>query len=1135
MPQSLPHRTGPRAEIASAIAGLILWLGSWPMAAQAVEPGPAAKNPPTPADETSDAPRGLWELLDVIVVKDEHGDLVPFSGLSYQALDHLLRIADRVERPQPPLATVTSVDVTGSVNSTVAELRVGLRVQAKSDQWTRVDLPFPDGFVVDAVEYLGKGEFEFDRDPVTRSFVAWFRGAAEETHELIIPFRVPVTRQGDNFRLDLLFPSSVNTSLSLLWPETSGELTASPTAGLLTTTRVNEGTQGQLRGWKDRFWLQWGTQPGASQESVDSPPLVAESNIVASVEGPGRVTCQAEISLSIAPMAKLSDVEIVLPPHARVVGGTVSDGAGVELQTIAAGAETAGKDNPPVVRLVFAQPVVNSVRIRLQTRTDRPEEADVVEGGLDVAGFRVSGAVRQTGSIQLNWDRPWELRWNPTGPIRRTWTTTAESRSRDTQETGIRFDFVQQPCELRVQVVQPQSLLRVDPSYTLKFEEGSVSLTTRLAYRLTGTPPDELVVNVGDWKILSLEPRQPIAEQTHRSWELKNGILHVPLWQLGASAANDFELKIHAYRPWEAEPAQSIELDLPRAEAEVLTSPRCEIYSHEKIQLTLDRAITGSMVADSPDPVDVADPGFRLEGRYRLPINSPLKKLRFDVRVLQRFLHAGVRSQLTFDSQSVVVQQSFDYWVQHEATRQLDWSVPRDVVERELPDNESGITVNGQSVIRTPWSGKVDLPTQPGDRSRLLVGVNLPRPQKGRFQVSVRYRLPIQPSAVHHIPLITPVVDRSDGNTATVRHSYEWRVKLLDGSPWQISVDNNTQEKDSVPGFEIATVSPVNEVGLDLRKVPASERLHVHVPQFWLQTWSTGQERRDRAVFKLRTMAPTVSVQLPKSTSELRVVLDGKSVPADFQQGNGTCVINLPTAVAASELHTLEIAYRLPHSPWPELLTVDIPKLDNSMTDVSMWSLVLPSHDILWAGTDLLTTEARWQWNGFYWTRPSTSSQTDIERRLSASRQAPPPSAAQEYTFSTIGDLQPLTVRTIPRFVLASTLSGLIFGFGLLWVYVRTIRHPLTLVIVASLLIPWIVASPSQALLLGQFAGPGVLLTILGCALSRILQGPSTPVTTASMSIPVSGIGSSRVPNPIPSTATIKPASAGSSVPTIVQ
>ncbi|MDA0659911.1 MAG: hypothetical protein O3C60_13870 [Planctomycetota bacterium] len=1066
----------------------------------------------------------------MLVVKDEQGQLVPWSDISYGELNRLISFRDGIERPAPPRGIVSRIDVAGKVSGSNAELLVTLEVQLNSSEWVKLPLPLPPGSLRDQPNHEGDGKFLLDRDIATGDYVAWIQGTPGQKHQIVLPLDAHADNQGEMRRIDFEFPSASQTALKIVLPAKQLHVATSPSAGVLTTSSTDEATQLELHGFKERFWIEWSVSAAETKE-VESALLVSEAQIQVDIEAPGRVLCTADFSISCPPMESLSTIEIRLPPHARFVEGTVADAAGAEFHEMPAAQDNSEIGASFVVQVQLPNPTTKSVKIKLHTRTERDENADVADGGIEVANFHVSQSLRQTGIVELNWRHPWEVRWKPSDSIRRSWGNIAGTDSLTSRDSKVLFEFTQQPCELRVQAMKRPSLLRVEPSYTLRIQPESLELEARLIYHRTGTPSDELTIRMGEWKVESLEPRQSTNEQPHRSWTLKDGILKVPAWSFATATQPEFELRIRAYRPLKLDAEGRVEFDLPRPDAESLLGATCEILTHERVDLTLDRDLAASLVPDASTSAHKSDPGFRREGRYRLPSAGSPRKIAGNVRVLQKIVTAQVKSKALLDAETIGVSQTFAYRVQNEATRRLEWIVPRELLNVRMT-----IHVDGEPLVTTPWRGKTDLPTVPGDRNLLLIGIYLPKLQAGRFSVDLDFQLPLTSSGPQRIPLVMPVVDSFDGNTCSLQCDSRWRIRDTPIAPWTRTTGLKTDLPTAFPILQMSSPSEANHLKIDLELVPAEERLQVRVAKFWLQSWFSQTERRDRAVFNFTTQSPTISLNVPPNARDFHLILDGIAVAAN-RPSTAPNTYSIPVQRQAKDLdsHVLEVAYHLPHAGWWRPQSIELARLDHASVDVSHLSVVLPSNEFMVSGTSLLTTEQQWRWNGFYWTAESTATQEVMERQISASRQSPPAATSQEFTFSTIGEIDPVAIRFAPRLAIAALVSGMVFLVGIGLIYVPTLRHPTTLLVAVCFLIPLIVTAPQYALFLAQFAGPGILFATLALALYRMTTDDSNRAWPSSTTLPMSGSPSSRHASPIASTATSQPLSAGSSVPSVVR
>jgi hypothetical protein len=170
----------------------------------------------------------------------------------------------------------------------------------------------------------------------------------------------------------------------------------------------------------------------------------------------------------------------------------------------------------------------------------------------------------------------------------------------------------------------------------------------------------------------------------------------------------------------------------------------------------------------------------------------------------------------------------------------------------------------------------------------------------------------------------------------------------------------------------------------------------------------------------------------------------------------------------------------------PGLLSLEFPRLGRDASVQRMyWQLVLPPKEHVVEPPASFSGEFSWGWNGLFWGRKPLLEQRQLERWCGARELADVAGDANRYLFSTLGPVSRCEVRTAMRPLIVMGASGIALVLGLLLIYVPALRHPAVMLVGAVLVGGAAILYPEPALLLGQAASLGVVLTILAGLLQR--------------------------------------------------
>ncbi len=312
------------------------------------------------------------------------------------------------------------------------------------------------------------------------------------------------------------------------------------------------------------------------------------------------------------------------------------------------------------------------------------------------------------------------------------------------------------------------------------------------------------------------------------------------------------------------------------------------------------------------------------------------------------------------------------------------------------------------------------------------------------------------------------------------------RANLRSGSWTHIdpTKESDKSRRLSLTSPTAATSVPLSIVLEDQRPVAGSI-----VERGWIQTWLLDDTRQERAVFRIRSRASAVAVNLPPdvSTSDLEAMLDSRPVQPTLN-GQRRVSVAWPTDDGA---HVLELRYRFLNveSSWISSANT-APQFDDDVhVRRTYWQVVVPGDRHLLAAHSA-TPEFQWRWDGLAFKRRNLIDQTELEHWATggaATVEAPIPESANVYLFSASRP-EKLDLWIGRRSIIVFVASAILLSVALLLMRFAVLRRPWTLAALGIALIVFALAFPDLAILLGQACVIGLLLAGLGVVLRGALH-----------------------------------------------
>jgi len=1050
----------------------VLWISPGILRAQA----PSLSSPPpvelVPGERASTEPPPGAKLEEIqpplYYLEDAHGELRPAFGFT---LDDFRKVYDEMhgletEAPSPSYV-LKKIVIDGKAESHFARVTIVCDILCQRDGVIAVPLALGEAVIAGDPEYRGDDPPVVAFDEKRGGYVAWIKGKPGREYRLTLKTLFPLAVVGDKTTLRLRVPSGTESELSVTVP--MARAVAEVSEGVVLETAPTDdktATRLTVGGLRGDFELAW-HRPDVRAATAPTV-LEAAGEILARVDNQD---IEFRASLDVRGYGRPFDrFRIRLPIGAKLVP---SSGSAYTLAEISTTAPTAQASR--LVEVHLAERTLGPVNVRLAAR--RTLDASMFGQWIELTGFGVLGAVRQSGHLAVEVADELDLLWNPQLSVEQT-EDLPDSLAGEDLAAG--FKYFSQPCSLLARIAPRQTRVNVEPQYLAVVDADQIQLEATLKYTVRGKKARVLDIELGDWEYDEIGPEDIVA--VDRVIESDSGRLSVPLRQ---PSSGKIEVTIKAHRPV-ATGAETLRLTFPRPVATTVSPATVVIVPEDRVQLTVDATATrGLSRQPSAPPMVVAEyqqpPLF-----YR---GDPAKAVFVAAhRVHSQQIVVSSTTTISLGQAATEVKQKFSYKIDYEPLDSMAFDIPRSLGDPALVE----FRLAGERVVPTVVSGNLSgeaLEQEGPLRARLT----LREPQIGLCDLEVRYSLAphrlVPRSCVESaVGLVVPLDGELGGNRLVVAASPELQVSMTD-SAWTRQFEA-AGPKSSSAGSSLVEFAAEGRVGeADLRvSLEAREIAHPTVVQRALvQTWLGQRARQDRALFRFTTHERSLDVVLPRGTAaaQAEVLLNGQTVET-HPVGEAVLRVDLPEAGSSAQW-LMEV--RSHGAGAPALrgrCALEVPRLANDpWVRRVYWQLTLPRNEHLVYGPSGLVREYRWGWNGVFWGRRPLLATADLEEWVGASETPKLPAGDDAYLFSAFGDPKSFDLVVLSRSWIVLAASGAALVLGLLLIYVPASRHPAGLFVLAIVLGSAALWRPEPTVLVLQAASLGLVLVLLAGYLER--------------------------------------------------
>jgi hypothetical protein len=1039
-------------------------------AADATSPSNRAK-PPVAADAT----KPPLDMLPTVIryVLNKKGEPVPVPAtLNLEELLELLNPPKRPDRDTVPMASVSSIELTGDANDDRATLKARLVVQLRqTNEFVKVPLQFNEATLVDA-RYIGDGDAVYEeRKDRDQGIAYWFRGPNPHTMELTLS--VQVRRQLPTRKLQLTLPPSPVAKLKLVVPHSSITAKASEKAAddipLEVTTLDNNRSVIDAVGLGNRIDLLWQPNPEALQAEA---ALEANTTIFAQVDSD---TVLLDVHQRLQSLqGKFESFAVQLPAGATIL--KIEDDL-TPKETRSEGYREhrldPAKPNRVVVSLTKA--TVGPVRLRWTVQLPRTEKRR-----LSLAGFVVESARKQSGEVGLAPHDGLRLSTvqNKDGNILRINAGELKPDVGGFQVTQA-YRFLNQPFNLMVGVDPIEPYYSVEPRLFLLGGPHQLTLDAVFQFQVYREGLTELTFYWPDWKSegWTIDGFDPPDLVESSPIEEDQGSFRVRLIKRQTATA-PFTVRIRARRPTRAEEVAG--LTLPRAKASSPPVPSLILLNAENVETELTtrgETVIRPMGQTDLKQIPMAESYRGLKtSAYRIDTEEQS----FGLRVIPqpRRLKTESATDAGWRNDRLQLTQRLAFDVAYERLSQIRLTAPRD-----LPTERFRFFVDGDVELNAEWT---DLPNSTTRQVRLP----LPEPKIGRFEIQAQFYIPmpddtgLDGDATVSIPILqssdepfqqTRVVLTRDDWFEASSATEQWKPQPLRPDTW------TWQTEGARPEF-----------GLRVTRSGGHANGTASVTR-GLITSVFGPDGRAmvRAQFRIAARSTSLSVVLPAAADMPQIYWDRTWLApglgaVELPAGSRKFSLHLPDARSDAADHLLTVDYHLPagaHDGLPGTIELQSPQLPQCAWDAQViWQTALLPDQHLLTHPGSATPMFRWHRVGIFWNRVSDPEPRQLQTWIGSSSGpeqdsaidlSSPTLACNLYTFSQIGAPRTLSFRTLSSPMVVLFGAGISFVFGFVLLRIRVLRHILT--VLTALLILAAVglwnAAPLELLMQPMVAG----------------------------------------------------------------
>jgi hypothetical protein len=542
-----------------------------------------------------------------------------------------------------------------------------------------------------------------------------------------------------------------------------------------------------------------------------------------------------------------------------------------------------------------------------------------------------------------------------------------------------------------------------------------------------------------------------------------------------------------------------------------------------------------------------AEVGLTQIAAYRSVLVNFMDRIAFSADLSPRAgeAEASVESRVDVGRQLTQIDHLLNFDVKYQAINEVNLSVPSGVMNDPSfrltllagDDTEANVDRDADRAAEgVPLEFRVaDLGDEPEAEGEMeVISVPLPQPRLGRFRLRVAYSVlsEVEPDGTLAsmvvglpMPFRVQVVDQS-AVVSTAEHGQFELDHVARSSAWTaMSTTDSAGFRETV----LQANDPTSELSLSFRATPASGEGRTVVDEVRLQSWCAIDTRQQRAVYRFRSDANALTVELPPGMTGrgIEVTLDGNA-EIECERREAQIVVPLSTTNEMMS-HTLVLRYLDSTALDPVAqLQVEVPQIGGDSAFAEFyWHVIVPKNYWIVQGPIRLAQAHTWTWSPEGARPKPLVPSGGWESAIDARGERQPAVGEAEYLYAGFGPPPTLAASLIRSEVLHLLVAALVLAVGLALLYVPVLRRPSALLAAAIALISLGAVYPQVLLICGPALAIGAALVLLACLL-YVLVPRRIPSEAAVSTSTVHGTFMSSRDNYLP-----MPAAASSNAPTI--
>ena len=1029
--------------------------------------------------------------IDAFLFLSESENQVVMPGMTWEKLQQLIDLEAGYDAKRDQYS-YQSLEITGSTDQGRAELEVVFRisVEATENRWISIPLKMGNFHQLAPADVTGVDQYDTRLMPDGQGYqmVVKTDNHADVVLRMLVSSRVETGSQTRSleFRLPDV-PSKVVITTDA--QNARGEVMGRGDETAIPTVSDNDHTQFAIESSGGTFSLRWGELAGSGK----TPLLEVESQIAIRWASP-KDSPIASVRTSIRSLrGSIDHFQLRLPPGTVMAEPPLLGSTG---QPIDLGVTT--EDETGTIHEVSIPANERRPRIEINYDLQLPAMNASSQQPYKLQLPEILGSLRHSGEFEIRTSGEYRLRWRGK-PWSQSESTTVEGVGESGRSYRYRFDRM--TSDLPIWLGRKESQLRMEShsTITIRGSTASLDMTIRASGQMTDS---NLTLDESAWQIRSIEDLQ-----TERPLDssVSDFVRIIELDSNNGDAPSP--IRIRAEFP--LDPTEDrIELPLPRVvdlgDAALVHDATVDIVSAGRTVFVVDIGATKDLRRYSVPSVD--------SDRDRLTRHFEVLNLDSPVVIVGDLVDQP--PQIAFSSDAKIELDG------RQLRTKVDWTISsRTDLEGRLP-----IRIPHAVMVKPEDQVDADNAAEPIPTSK---GSLLGRQLDQMFGDSSNDESPWRVT-VDDIPaVIRPLEGEQDG--------YELiSDRLTDGSmtvSWQhvqTLSDHPEQEEIgsvSLPRPNIADVTILGTLDVELKGNQNFDLESIDSPG--VSDLQLGVLPRDPLLVRIKPRQQSRD-ELSVLQSVLTTVVGNQTRHEQFLarvQGGEQFRVGLPTTFASARIETVSVqgfvdgqlvAVRrdqntlvmvLPGDQRPHNVDLRIwyPKKTPSwcaMVEPTLqlpvgsgrtyWQIIAPSDGhVVWT-TPTLGRSMTWQFDQWKLYRTPTLSITQLARLIPSEPDLFPTGNRYLYVGSDIPSFQVLTVSRVLIWLIVGVF--VLFATALL-TYVPAIRHPLSVVGIATLFAGLMVIAPDAAVLAGQLGIISLVLVIVMFTIrSMVLPNPSSRI-----------------------------------------